>query len=107
VSTLSYKAKQLFISCLAFSVSHSLLIISIAYNDSISTVNLNKTVSTAAGALSNLKKLTFASGSQIKTLGDGCFAECGFDSLALPDQIESNPYFSATHGMLCDKSKTT
>ena len=98
----------------------------------------------------NLKTLTFATGSQLQTLGDGCFAQCGFEELSLPDNITSigheafreckglktvhisksvtsidpsafkwspnimeytvdadNPNFSATHGMLCDKKKTT
>ena len=98
----------------------------------------------------NLKTLTFASGSQLQTLGNGCFAQCGFEELSLPDNITSigheafreckglkavhisksvasidpsafkwspnimeytvdadNPNFSATHGMLCDKKKTT
>jgi len=98
----------------------------------------------------NLKTLTFASGSQLQTLGKGCFAQCGFEELSLPDNITSigheafreckglkavhisksvtsidpsafkwspnimeytvdadNPNFSATHGMLCDKKKTT
>ena len=98
----------------------------------------------------NLKTLTFATGSQLQTLGNGCFAQCGFEELSLPDNITSigheafreckglkavhisksvtsidpsafkwspnimeytvdadNPNFSATHGMLCDKKKTT
>lgn len=98
----------------------------------------------------SLKTLTFATGSQLQTLGDGCFAQCGFEELSLPDNITSigheafreckglkavhisksvtsidpsafkwspnimeytvdadNPNFSATHGMLCDKKKTT
>lgn len=98
----------------------------------------------------NLKTLTFGTGSKLQTLGDGCFAQCGFEELSLPDNITSigheafrdckglkkihisksitsidpsafkwssnimeytvdpdNQNFSATHGMLCDKKKTT